>query len=539
MAEPVAPGVPGSTPDGGSGPGRRPALWVAGDLDGFCALFIDHLLLLILIATLCPTVCGLPLTLVFGRILPGAALSIGVGNLFYGWQARRLARRTGRADVTALPYGINTISVISFCYYIMGPVYARTHDSDLAWRMGLFACLVTGLIEVAGAFGADWLRRHTPRAALLCPLAGIGLTFLAGDFAFQIFSQPLVGAIPMLLVLIAYAGRLQLPGRIPAGFVAVVVGVGAAAVCQRFGWSHLTPPPVAGSIGFTPPIPVNVAALLWSAEGWRYFAVILPIGILGVLSSIQILESAEAGGDRYETRSSLLMNGVGTICAAACGSTFTTALYIGHPAWKALGARSGYSTANGLAIMALCLGGGMALVVHVIPLPAALGIMLWIGLVMVAQAFQAVPKRHAPAVAFGLIPGLGAWALALVQPALAGAGATLFTAGPQLARFGFHLEGIIALSQGSLLSSMILGALVVLVVERNFLGAAGWAAGAAALAFFGVIHAARVTPEGVVNVFGWAAAPQFAAAYAGAAVVLVACDWAQRRRWLGDAGAEG
>jgi len=518
------------------GGGQSPAWWVAGDLDGFFALFIDNLLLLILIATLCPTVCGLPLALVFGRILPGAALSIGVGNLFYGWQARRLARRTGRTDVTALPYGINTISVISFCYYIMAPVYARTHDSDLAWRMGLFACFVTGLIEVAGAFGADWLRRHTPRAALLCPLAGIGLTFLAGDFAFQIFAQPLIGAIPMLLVLIAYAGRLQLPGRVPAGFVAVAAGVGAAAVCQRMGWSHFAPPAVAGTIGLTPPLPVNVLALMASAEGWHYFAVILPIGILGVLSSIQILESAEAGGDRYETRSSLLMNGLGTICAAAFGSTFTTALYIGHPAWKSLGARSGYSTVNGLVIMALCLCGGMSVVVRVIPVPAALGIMLWIGLVMVAQAFQAIPGRHAPAVAFGLIPGLGAWALALVQTALAGAGATLFSAGPQLARIGFHLDGMVALSQGSLLSSMVLGALVVLVVEREFLKAAAWALGAAGLAFFGVIHAGHVTADGLVNVFGWAAAPQFAAAYAGAAAVLLACQAAQRRGWLRDAG---
>jgi AGZA family xanthine/uracil permease-like MFS transporter len=68
----------------------------------------------LLIATLCPLVCGIPLAMVAGVILPGAAVSIVAGNLFYSWQAWRLARRTGRDDVTALPCGINTVSLIAF-----------------------------------------------------------------------------------------------------------------------------------------------------------------------------------------------------------------------------------------------------------------------------------------------------------------------------------------------------------------------------------------------------------------------------------------
>lgn len=510
----------------------KPPWFVAGDLDGFFALFIDNLLLLMLIALLCPTVCGLPLELVFGRILPGAAFSICVGNIFYGWQARRLAVRTGNGGITALPYGINTVSVISFCYYIMGPVYARTHDSELTWHVGLFACFLTGLLEVAGAFCADWLRRNTPRAALLCPLAGIALTFLTGAFSFQIFSQPLIGLIPMFMVLIAYGARLKLPGRMPAGFVAVALGVALAAVCRQEGWAQIENPPTIAFVGFTPPLPVDLTHLLLSAEGWKYFSVILPIAMLGILSSIQILESAEAAGDRYETRSSLLMNGLGTICAAAFGSTFTTALYIGHPAWKSVGARSAYSTINGVVIMLLCLGGGMAFVVRYIPMAVAFGIMLWVGLVMIAQAFQAIPRHHAPAVAFGLVPGLGAWVLMLIQATLAAVGATLFTAAPNL-ESSIHLTGIIALSQGSLLTSLLLGACLMLVIERQFLRAAGWALAAAMLSFVGLIHAGQITPTGVANVFGWAAAPKFAVAYLTGATLLIICHVAQKRGWLG------
>jgi len=508
---------------------------VPGDFDGFFALFLDNLLLLMLIAALCPTVCGLPLELVFGRILPGAAFSILVGNLFYGWQARRLATKLGRDDVTALPYGINTISVISFCFYIMGPVYAQTHNSDLAWKMGLFACFLTGVIEVIGAFCADWLRRNTPRAALLCPLAGIALTFLSAEFSFQIFAQPLVGLIPMLLIVMAYGARLKLPGHIPAGLIAVLVGLLMAGLCQVMKWPQPETPSVAGHLGWTPPIPVNLTDVIFSMEGWRYFSVILPIGLLGVLSSIQILDSAEASGDRYETRSSLLMNGLGTLCAAAFGSTFTTALYIGHPAWKGLGARAAYSTMNGLAIMVLCLSGGMTLVVRYIPIAAGLGIMLWIGLMMVVQAFHATPRRHAPAVALGLVPCLAGWVVVLVQGAVGAAGATLLSAEPQLEQ-SVHLSGMVALSQGSLISSMVLCAILVFVLERQFLKAAGWAVGASALSFFGLIHAGKITDAGVEGVFGWAAAPGYAAAYFVCAIALLFCHGSVQRGWIECAG---
>ncbi len=512
-----------------------PPWFVAGDLDGLFALFIDNVLMLMLIALLCPSVCGLPLELVFRRILPGAALSICAGNLFYGWQARRLARSTGRADVTALPYGINSLSVITFCYYIMGPVYAQTHDAALTWRMGLFACALTGVIEVAGAFCADWLRRNTPRAALLCPLAGLALTFLTGAFAFQIYAQPLIGLIPMLLVLIAYGGRIRLPWRLPAGFVAIGLGIVIATVCQHLGWATLPAVPVPDAVGFTPPVPIDMLQLL-STGGWRYLSVILPIAALGVLSSIQILESAEAAGDRYATRSSLLMNGVGTLCAAAFGSAFTTSLYVGHPAWKGLGARTAYSTINGVVIMLLCLFGGMSVVVRTVPMPVAFGIILWIGLIMMAQAFGSVPRRQAPAVALGLVPALGAWVLIEVQTTLGAVGSSLSAVAGRLEPT-LHLSGIVALSQGSLFSSMLLGACLTLIIERRFLRAAGWAAAASLLAFVGVIHAGRIEAGGIVNRFGWAAAPGFAAAYLTGAGVLALCHLAQRRHRAGPPAA--
>ncbi len=209
----------------------KPRWFVRGDVDGFFGLFIDNLVQLILIDQLCRHVCKMPDELISGRILPGAAVSILVGNVFYAIQARRLMVRSGRDDVTALPYGINTPSLFAYVLFVMAPVYRQHAEIDpqraatLAWQAGMFACLLSGLMECAGAFVGDWLRRHTPRAALLSALAGIAITFIAMGFVFQIFESPAVALVPMMIVLIAYASRQRLPLGLPGGLVAVLVGV--------------------------------------------------------------------------------------------------------------------------------------------------------------------------------------------------------------------------------------------------------------------------------------------------------------------------
>ena len=106
-------------------------LFTRKDIDGFFGLAIDNLVQLILIVSLCKMLCGMPDKLVFGVILPGAAISILLGNLFYSWQARRLVINTQRDDVTALPYGINTVSLFAFIFFIMAPVYNDTKDPYL------------------------------------------------------------------------------------------------------------------------------------------------------------------------------------------------------------------------------------------------------------------------------------------------------------------------------------------------------------------------------------------------------------------------
>jgi AGZA family xanthine/uracil permease-like MFS transporter len=504
----------------------NPPWFVRKDLDGFFGLMVDNLIQLILIVSLCRALIHLPDSLIFGRILPGAAISILVGNFFYAWQARQVARKTGREDVTALPYGINTVSLFAYIFFIMLPIYQQTKDPMWAWKMGLVACFLSGVIEMMGAFIAESVRRVTPRAALLSALAGIAITFISMDFTFKIFAQPLIALVPMAMIFVSYFSHQKFPLGLPGGMVAILVGTLLAWALGAMG-SRLP------AVNFVWAPPAFSGGPLWEAlsqPGFlAYFSVIFPMGIFNVVGSLQNIESAEAAGDRYRTFPSLMANGIGSIVAALFGSVFPTTIYIGHPGWKQLGARSGYSALNGLFISFLCLTGTIQTVLEFIPLEAGIGILLYIGIIIMAQAFQETPKEHAPAVALGIVPGIAAWGLLMVETGLKAAGKSLFDVG--LAPFGQNLviHGMISLERGFIFSSMILAAIGVALIEREFFRAAAWSLAAALLSTLGIIHAYKLTAAGITSRFGWLAAPDFFVAYGMLAVLFFVVALAARK----------
>jgi len=506
----------------------RSARWfVSGDLDGFFGLFFSGFPDLLLIAGLAP-LCGFPLELVSSRILPAVAFSILIGNLFYAWQAHRLAERTGRADVTAIPFGVNTPTIFAYVFLIMLPVYLRTHDSQLAWHVGVFACFLSGIVQTAGAFCTDWLRRHSPRAALLCPLAGIAIAFLCLGFVLRIFQTPELALLPTVIILAVYGSRIRLPYRIPGGLLCILAGVILVALLRALHIYHLPPPPPSLPLGIHLPRPVNVFEFLRQGEGWKYLSIILPMSALDTIVSLQILESVKVAGDDYPTWPSLLVNGLATLGAAAFGSPFPTTLYFGHMAHKAYGARVGYSILNGVATLLICITGLISPILHFVPLEVVAIVIVWFGLVMVAQAFQEIPKSHCIAVAFGLLPMLAAWGLQLVDLALRKAGSSLLQAAPT---FGEELAiyGLIALSQGALLVSMVWAAAIAYMLDRRFLPAAGWLLAGSVLSFFGLIHAYELNSAGIVNKLGIFAAPEFTISYAAGALFLAGCHFYIRR----------
>lgn len=498
-------------------------VFVARDIDGFFGLFIDNLVQLLTIVALCGVLCGMSgenSRFIYALILPGTAVSLLIGNLFYAWQARQLARREGRDDVTALPYGINTPSLLVFIFFVMAPVYQETKSVQAAWEIGLLACLGSGIIEFVGSFIAERIRKNTPRAALLSTLAGIAIGFISMMFALKIWARPLLSMIPMAIVLVTYFSGVRFPLRLPGGLVAILAGTalgwilpaeytqttlsvkGVQAAWEHSGWY----------------LPVWCGDYIWGVlrdpSKWvPFLTLIIPMGIINVIGSLQNIESAEAAGDRFGTCSSLAVNGLGTIAAALFGSCFPTTIYIGHPGWKELGARASYSTMNGIAVSLLCLTGTLALVDAIIPFESGISIILWIGLIITAQAFSSTPKHQAPAVAVGLFPAVAAWGATVVFGAFNVAGGKTMQAVLEAEASGanvngFLISGLILLERGYIFTCMIIAAIFAHLIERQFRVAAIWSFLGATLTLAGFCHAFYLHGNAVDSLMIWSAAPE-------------------------------
>ena len=492
----------------GAVPGS-PRLWVIGDLNGFFGLFTNVLLNMIVLTGLCLGVVQLPADTVFGRILPALGIALPLGNLFYAYLAWQLSKHEGRSDVTALPYGPSVPHMFIVVFLIMLPTYLATKDPLVAWRAGLAWCFIIGVIVLIGAFVGPKIRALTPRAAMLGTLAGISVAFISMRPAFQMWEVPWIGLVCFALVLIAWTANIRLPGGIPGGLAAVVVGSVIGWIVSLAGWSdYMQPAAVTKSFE-----QFGLRVPLFSSDVWQGLALVapllvtaIPLGIYNFTEAMNNVESASAAGDNYSLRKVLLADGAGAIVGSMLGSPFPPAVYIGHPGWKAVGGRIGYSLATGVAIAIVCFLGLTALLLAVIPLVAILPILLYIGLVIGAQAFQATPKSHAPAVILALIPNIAEWAKTQIDGALAAAGTSAAQVGAaKLAATGVLYQGLESLGGGSVLAGMILGAIAVFIIDNRLRTAGVWAFAGAILAYVGLIHGAQL---------GWGVSPLVALGYA-------------------------
>jgi AGZA family xanthine/uracil permease-like MFS transporter len=497
--------------------------WVPGDWNGFFGLFTNVLLNVIVLSGLSLGVVKLPPAIVYGRILPALGIALPVGNLFYAWMAWRLARRAGRDDVTALPYGPSVPHMFIVVFLIMLPVYLKTNDPILAWRFGLAWAFIIGIIVLLGAFVGPTIRKYTPRAAMLGTLAGISIAFISMRPAFQMWEVAWLGLLSFGIVLVSWTANIRLPFGLPGGLVAVVVGTVVAWATTLLGWSDVMHPAQVGAalgqFGLHLPVPTgdvfkglrDIGPLLVTA---------IPLGIYNFTEGMNNVESAAAAGDNYDLRQVLLADGSGATIGSILGSPFPPAVYIGHPGWKAVGGRIGYSLATGIVIAVVCFLGLTAMLLAVVPLVAILPILLYIGLVIGSQAFQTTPAKHAPAVVLALLPNIASWAQSQIDGALGAAGTSASKVGmDKLMDNGVVYHGMALLGGGAVLAGLILGAIAVFIIDRRFDRAAIYAFAGAVLSYFGFIHGTSL---------GVGASTQVAVGYLCLAAICIAIGWRQR-----------
>jgi AGZA family xanthine/uracil permease-like MFS transporter len=238
-----------------------------------------------------------------------------------------------------------------------------------------------------------------------------------------------------------------------------------------------------------------------------------------VVGGIDNTESAIVAGDEYRARDILLTEAVATIAAGCCGGVIQNTPYIGHPAYKAMGARAGYTLATGLLIGVGAAVGVVAVLVRLLPEAAVAPILVFVGLQITAQAFLASPPRHAPAVAVSFLPAVAA--LVLIQGGLllggVGKSAADLSGESRLA-----WSALLVLGNGFILTALVWGSALVAIIERRLRVAAAVLAIAAVATLFGLIHSPL--PGGAVF-WPWAVASgtphALAAAYGVAASLLL------------------
>src|SRR6266487_4526050 len=233
--------------------------WVPGDWNAFFGLFTNVALNVIVLTGLVLGVVKLPNDVVFGRILPALGIALPLGNIYYAFLARKLARAERRDDVTAMPYGPSVPHMFIVVFLIMLPTLIRTNSPLAAWQAGLAWCFVIGIIILLGAFVGPTIRRYTPRAAMLGTLAGISITFISMRPAFQSWEVPWIAFISLAIVMASWMAGVRLPGNVPGGLAAVVIGTAVAWIAAMLGWSGLMQPTAVGlalgQFGVRLPIP--------------------------------------------------------------------------------------------------------------------------------------------------------------------------------------------------------------------------------------------------------------------------------------------
>ncbi|CAF1212343.1 unnamed protein product [Adineta steineri] len=519
-------------------PNPKFPLFAVGDIDGFIALFVNNL------STLVAIILALKIVfndeLIYGKIIPGVSLSMLWGNLYYVYMARKLAYKENRGDVCTMPYGINTPGAFAFIFSIIVPTYfncMRARDDphtcqNLAWHVALASNFMTGIILLVLCFVGEFIRRNTPSVALLSSISGIEFTYLALNEFLPVAASPIVSFIPFAIVILGYFAGVKF-GPVPVAFVGLVVGT-------IFGWAtslnHGSDVKEAVAIIKRYPLVFPIQEMFAHIhEITSYLSTVIPTAILIAIGTIQCVESAKRAGDFYPTRESMFADGIGTLIGSFFGSILGMTTFIGHPAFKKMGAKQAYSIANGIAFLPICFFGIHALLLSVITIVSVNPIIIFIGLVICSETLAITPQRHYPAFLLGIMPIIADWTKGTIISGVSGAYRQFVVPDADFNRNvtahikTFSYRGLLNFSSGSVLQCIFLTAIFMNMIDRKFIRAAIWSILAAKFSFRGLINAPRFRNlKEKPDDDGW----KFTVAYLMLAGFFGCFEFAQRRRWV-------
>lgn len=497
----------------------RPPLWTPGDWNAFFGYGSNLLVNVLTLTGMLRFALGMPAEFIFARVLPAVGVMLFLSSAYYAWLAYDLAKRTGRRDVCALPSGPGVGHIFIVVLVVMLPIKVLTGDYIKAWEAGMAWVFLQGIVIMFGGLCGQWIRKVTPRAALLSALAGIALTYIAIKPLSEVFLTPVIGLTCFAVILLDWFGGFRLVKGVPAGLVVLALGAALAWGSNLLGLNYggLTVAGLTQSLtefGFRLPIP----AFGHVFSGFEYLGILLvtaiPFGVYDIVEAIDNVESAAGAGDDYPTTRVLVADGVISMLGACLGNPFMLVVYIGHPGWKAMGGRAGYCLASGAMILIVCLFGIVPLVLAAVPIVAVYPILLFIAMIIGSQAFRDAPSSHAPAVVLGILPHLAHWADDMIRNTLAAAGIKDVTPAltDSLSQQGILIAALDILGNGAVLTGIVLSATAVFVIERRLKTAAVFCLLGAVFTSVGLMHSPAL---------GFGRSPVLAASYLIVGLVIL------------------
>lgn len=383
-----------------------------GDLEAFFGLFGDVFSKIAAIIGVLYFAEGFPADIVMGKILPGIGVGSIAGSLIYFWEAYDLGKKEGRTDVTALPFGVSSTQVFAWIYLIIVPIYRQTGNALHAWQVAVAACFLGGLVEIAGGFVSKLLMKWIPNAALMGNMAAGALVWLSLNGFVTVFETPLVSVIPLFLIFLAQKMKKPLIKGIPNTVLIVGTGVALAWLTGQCNIAALQKS--AQTFGVYPPQLSILDVTKGISQIGPYLSIIIPLQIANFLSTMQASESAAMAGDNYPVKRTMILDGVTTVLSSLTGSPFPTTVYYGHPGWKKVGTRSGYSLMMAVVYLS-CFFGLPLLILDIIPYEVIIVLLVLVGLNVTSDVVDNMEKEYSGVIFISLFPILAQYIVSAVS----------------------------------------------------------------------------------------------------------------------------
>ena len=285
-----------------------------GDIGGMTYSITNNIVNYLIVISTLSGVLGWPDEIVYGAVIPGMSVGLMLSGIYYAFMGRRLSKKEGRADVTALPSGVSTPAMFVMLYGVIMPLHYALDDPMLAWSAAVAACFIGGAVEALGGFIGPWMKRRLPRAALLGTVAGIGFIWMATQGVFDVFRRSGGRTSDSVCSVCGNFRGISVPEEIPPLVVAIVGGIIYAFCLGRTSVDF-------SGVGFYIPNPVNSIQHL--INGFTvvvpYLTIVIPVEIYNFIETMDNVEAANAAGDNYNVRETQFADGICTMISAICG----------------------------------------------------------------------------------------------------------------------------------------------------------------------------------------------------------------------------